>query len=276
MRHFLAALLVLVAASSAQAQTAEDRAYVAAREQAVAALEARRKALTAPVDESAWMREEQGASGVLKARLQDILARAPLPNGFSILGFHPDPLCCAAGAGTLDGLLLSNGRLRAVMTTEGILQLWLGGRDPRAALEGSTFAYQPALNADAPVRIFAPLPVAKPASADLALGWLVIKGQEESTRLPLHIVVAVVRNGIVYLSLFPASLEAEDAVAPCDALWSEASERYRSADDLDTRRDINATTGEQLEQCVKTHQGQPLFPGLGRRAQRTVNALADD
>ncbi|HTE37117.1 MAG TPA: hypothetical protein VK630_11285, partial [Reyranella sp.] len=176
---------------------------------------------------------------------------------------------------SLDGLLLSNGRIRAVMTTEGILQLWLGGRDPKAALEGDDVGYLRALNADAPVRIFAPLPVARPPGADLAIGRLVIKGRG-FTRLPLHIVVAVVRNGLVYLSLFPASLEPTDATTPCDVLWTEASERYRSADDVDTRRDINATTGEQLERCVKSHAGEPLFPGLGRRAQRTVNALAAD
>ncbi|WP_428672219.1 hypothetical protein [Reyranella sp.] len=102
-----------------------------------------------------------------------------------------------------------------------------------------------------------------------------VKGRS-LTRLPLHIVVAVVRNGLVYLSLFPASLEAEDATTPCDILWSEASERYRSADDLDARRDIDAATGEQLERCMKVHAGEPLFPGLGRRAQRTVNTLTAD
>jgi hypothetical protein len=177
-------------------------------------------------------------------------------------------------AGSLDGLLLSNGRNRAVVTTEGILQLWLGGRDPRTALEGDEVGYFRALNADAPVRIFAALPVAKPAGADLAIGRLVIKGG--SSGLPLHIVVAIVRDGLAYLSLFPASLEPEHATTPCDVLWREASERYRSSDDLETRRVINADGGEQLERCVKAHAGKPLFPWLGRRAQRTVNALAID
>ena len=275
MCRILVVFLTLVAAPLAQAQTPEDRAYVAAREQAVAALEARYKSLPPPVDEAAWNREERTAESELKARLQGVLARFPLPKGFSVIGFHPDPVCCGTAAGTLDSLVLSNGRVRAVVTTEGILQLWLGGRDPRAALEGDDVGYLRALNADAPVRVFAPLPVARPPGADLAIGRLVVKGRG-FTRLPLHIVVAVVRNGLVYLSLFPASLEPADATTPCDVLWSEASERYRSADDLDTRRDINAATGEQLERCVKAHAGEPLFPGLGRRAQRTVNALAAD
>lgn len=275
MRGILGAFLMLVASSLAQGQTREDRAYVAAREQAVVALEARRRSLPPPIDETAWLREEQAAHAELKVQLKEVLSRFPLPKDFSAIGFNPDPLCCGAAAGSLDSLLLSNGRVRAAMTTEGILQLWLGGRDPKAALASDDIDYRGALNADAPVRVFAPLPVAKPAGADLAIGRLVIKGQE-SARLPLHIVVAVVRNGVVHLSLFPASLDPADATTPCDVLWSEASERYRSADDIEARRDINAATGEQLEHCVKAHEGQPLFSGLGRRAQRTVNALAAD
>ena len=276
MRSVVFALLALFAAAPlAQAQTLDDKAYVAARKQAVAGFEARYKSLPRPIDETAWAREEQAFEGELKARLQAVMAGFPLPRGFSVSGFYPDPVCCSAAAGSLDGLVLSNGRVRAVATTEGILRLWLGDREPRAALEKDDIDYFRALNADAPVRIFAPLPIAKPAGADLAIGRLVVKGRD-FTRLPLHIVVAVVRNGIVYLSLFPASLEAEDAKMPCDVLWREASEHYRSADDLDVRREINAATGEQLERCVKAHVGQLLFPGLARRAQRTLNALAVD
>lgn len=275
MRSILIVFLVLAGVPLAQAQMPDDEAYVAAREQAVAALEARRKSLPPPIDETAWIREELAAHAELKERLQGVLARVPLPREFSIIGSNPDPLCCGATAGSLDALLLSNGRVRAVMTTEGILQLWLGGRDPKAALGSDGIDYRDALNADAPVRVLAPLPVAKPAGADLAVGRLVIKGQD-SARLPLHIAIAVVMDGIVYLSLFPASLEAADATAPCDVLWREASERYRSADDIEVRRDINAAAGEQLELCIKAHAGQPLFPGLGRRAQRTVNALVAD
>lgn len=275
MRSLFVAFLLLFGAPLAQAQTAEDRAYVAAREQAVAGLEAQRKALPPPIDDGAWAREMQAVAGQLEVRLRGIMARFALPKGFSAIGFHPDPVCCGTAAGALDGLLLSNGRIRAVATTEGILQLWLGDRDPRAALDEDEIDYLRALNADAPVRIFAPLPVDRPAGADLAIARLVVKGRG-STRLPLHIIVAVVRKGVVHLSLFPASLEPEDAGTPCDILWREASERYRSADDLDARRAIDAATGEQLEHCVKAHQREPLFPGLGRRAQRTVNALAAD
>jgi len=33
-------------------------------------------------------------------------------------------------------------------------------------------------------------------------------------------------------------------------------------------------TAEQLGRCVNAHEGEPLFPGLGRRAQWAVNDLA--
>ncbi|WP_428672217.1 hypothetical protein [Reyranella sp.] len=155
-------LLMLAAVPLAQAQTSGDRAYVAARGQAGAGLETRYKSLPRPIGETAWGREAQAVEGELKARLQGVMARFPLPKGSSVIGFHPDPVCCSTAAGALDGLLLSNGRIRAVATTEGILQLWLGGRDPRAALERDDIGHLRALNADAAVRIFAPLPVATP------------------------------------------------------------------------------------------------------------------
>jgi hypothetical protein len=57
-------------------------------------------------------------------------------------------------------------------------------------------------------------------------------------------------------------------------LWQHSTERYRTADDLDTRRALNIEAGKQLEQCVKEHAGKPLFPGLARRAQKLVDALS--
>ena len=159
-----------------------------------------------------------------------------------------------------------------MITTEGILKFWLG-RDPRAALQSNDIDYYRALNADAPVQVFAALPVKMPAGADLALGRLVIKGKGVG-RFPLHTLAAVVRNGRVLLIRTPASLEAANAGSPCEVLWQQSTERYRTADDLDQRRTINQQAGKQLEQCVKEHQGRALFPGLGHRAQKLVDALS--
>jgi hypothetical protein len=84
----------------------------------------------------------------------------------------------------------------------------------------------------------------------------------------------VVRKGRALLIMAPASLEAADAGSPCEVLWQQSTERYRTADELDERRTINEQAGKQLEQCVKEHEGQALFPGLGRRAQKLVDALS--
>jgi len=272
MRVILPVVLLLLAVWPAGAQTSEEKAYVDARQRIVAELEAKRRSLPQPVNESAWNREETRAQEALKAQFQKVLGPAPPPKGFSGFGMHPDPVCCGPGAGALDGFAISNGRIRAVMTTEGILGLW-SGRDPRAALANDELDYYRALNADAPVEIFAPLAVVPPAGADLAIGRLVIKGRDVG-RLPLHIVVAVVKQGRVNLALFPASLETPSPDAPCEVLWKDASERYRSAEEIDTRRAINAEAGAAFERCLRGRENGRLLPGLSRRAQRSVDALA--
>jgi hypothetical protein len=270
----LAVLVFLMAIPRAGAQTPQDKAYLAARERLVAGLEATRKSLPAPIDEAAWSREEARVHATLMAKLREAMGPAPPPGGFSVMRSNPDPVCCGPGAGSLDALVVSQDRIRAVMTTEGILRLWLG-REPRAALQGDAVDYYTALNTDAPVEIFADLPVTPPAGTDLALGRLVIKGQGAG-RFPLHTVAAVVRKGRVLLAMTPASLEEANAGSPCEVLWQQSTERYRTADDLDARRAINLEAGRRLEQCLREHAGQPLFPGLGRRAQKLVDALTAD
>lgn len=269
MKAIFLGLLAVLMASQAGAQTAQDKAYVETRRQLAADLAAKRKSMPEPVDQKAWSDEEARTHEALKARLQEVLGPAPPPKGFEVTRSNPDPVCCGKGADSLDALSLSKGKLRAVMTTEGILKLWLG-RDPRTALRSDDIDYYRALNTDAPVEVFAALPVKVPVGADLALGRLVIKGKGVG-RFPLHTIAAVVRNGRALLIMTPASLEAG---SPCEVLWQQSTERYRTADDLDERRTINEQAGRQLEQCVKEHEGQALFPGLGRRAQKLVDALS--
>jgi hypothetical protein len=268
---FLVLLAVLMAMPEADAQTPQEKAYVAARERLVADLEAKRKSWPQPIDQSGWSREEARAHKMLMAKLREVMGPAPPPKGFAVMRSNPDPVCCGTGAGTLDALVVSKDKLRAVMTTEGLLGLWLG-RDPRTALRSDDIDYYRALNTDAPVEVFAALPVTARPGTDLALGRLVIKGQGVG-RFPLHTIAAVVRKGRVLVVMAPASLEAANAGSPCEVLWQQSTEHYRAADDLDARRALNVEAGGQLEQCVKEHEGQPLFPGLGRRAQKLVDAL---
>jgi hypothetical protein len=272
MKAIFLGLLAVLMASQAGAQTAQDKAYVETRARLVADLEAKRKSLPEPVDDRVWTSEEGRAHETLKALLQKALGPAPPPKGFEISRSNPDPVCCGKGADSLDALVISRDKLRAVMTTEGILKLWLG-RDPRTALQSNDIDYHRALNADAPVEVFATLPVKAPTGAETALGRLVIKGQGVG-RFPLHTIATVVKNGRVLLIMSPASLEAANVGSPCEVLWQQSTERYREADDLDERRTINEDAGRQLEQCVKEHEGQALFPGLGHRAQKLVYALS--
>ncbi|MBS0526260.1 MAG: hypothetical protein JSS04_21705 [Proteobacteria bacterium] len=272
MKAIFLGLLIVLMASHAGAQTPQDNAYVEARRRLAADLAAKRKSLPEPVDENVWHREEGRAHDTLKAKLQEALGSAPPPDGFEITRSNPDPVCCGKGADSLDALAISKDKLRAVMTTEGILKLWLG-RDPRTALQSDDIDYYRALDTDAPVAVFAALPVEAPPGTDLALGRLVIKGQGIG-RFPLHTIAAVVKNERVLLIMTPASLEAANAGSPCERQWQQSTERYRTADDLEERRTINVEAGKQLEQCVKEHGGQALFPGLGRRAQKLVDALS--
>jgi hypothetical protein len=272
MKAIFLGLLAVLMASQAGAQTAQDKAYVETRARLAADLEAKRKSLPEPVDDRVWTSTEGRAHETLKALLQKVLGSVPPPKGFEITRSNPDPVCCAKGADSLDALSLSKDKLRAVMTTEGILKLWLG-RDPRIALQSDDIDYERALNADAPVEVFAPLPVKVPAGAETALGRLVIKGKGVG-RFPLHAIAAVVKNGRVLLIMTPASLEAANAGSPCEVLWQQSTEHYRTADDLDERRTINEQAGRKLEQCVKEHEGRALFPGLGHRAQKLVDALS--
>lgn len=265
MRAIFRPFVVLLAmCGAAAAQTPQEQAYVAAREQMAGDLEAKHRSL----DGSRWHREEARAQEALTARLWGVIgATPPPPKGFAIDRANPDPLCCGPGAGALDALVISDGRNRAVMTTVGLMRLWLK-RDPKAALQDNDIDYARALNADAAIEVFAPLPVQAPARTDLAVARLVVKGQGVA-RFPLHVVAAVVKGGRVLLTMRPASLEVADAGSPCERLWAESTERYRTADDLDKRRSIAADGARQLEHCTQ-------FPGLGRRAQRLVDALAAD
>ena len=93
MKAIFLGLLVALMASQAGAQTPQDKAYVETRERLVADLEAKRKSLPTPIDESTWSLEEGRAHETLNARLQEALGSAPPPRGFEITRSNPDPVC---------------------------------------------------------------------------------------------------------------------------------------------------------------------------------------
>src|ERR1700751_5985927 len=94
MKAIFLGLLMVLMASHAGAQTPQDKAYVETRKRLVADLEAKRES-----------------------------PPGPPTKGCEISRSNPDPACCGKGAESLDALAISKDKLRAVMTTEGILKL---------------------------------------------------------------------------------------------------------------------------------------------------------
>jgi len=294
-------VFLLIAAPRAWAQSPEE-AYVAARVQAGAVLEEKSK-----TGDSAWDAAYDQAKSDLAAQLRRVMGPVPAPKGFSGAGtFSPDALCCGLGEGMLDGLLFQSGGGSVLVTTEGLLRLWLQehknwwkddplATDAKTALQSSAF-YTQAISADAAVTIFAPLPIRAPAGATLAVAELATQCNG-SCSLPLYIAAAVVKGGRVYVALVDAALPAATpGAAPlgaCDAVWKDFRDRYKAAyaayeaakatsrayELLQAASRIETEGGAAVDKCRKSRtpgdgKGDAAFPGLTRQAQDLADALA--
>jgi len=294
-------VFLLIAAPRAWAQSPEE-AYVAARVQTGAVLEEKSKS-----GGSAWDAAYDQAKSDLAAQLQRVMGPVPSPKGFSGAGtFSPDALCCGLGVGMLDGLLFKSGSGSVLVTTEGLLRLWLQehrnwwkddplATDPWTALQSSAF-YTQAISTDAAVTLFAPLPIRAPAGATLAVAELATQCNG-SCSLPLYIAAAVVKGGRVYVALVDAALPAPtQGAAPfdaCDAVWKDFHDRYKAAyaayeaakqtsrayELLQAAGRIETEGGAAVDKCRKSHaqgdgKGDAAFPALTRQAQDLADALA--
>jgi hypothetical protein len=294
-------VFLLIAAPRAWAQSPEE-AYVAARVQAGAVLEEKSK-----TGGSAWDAAYDQAKSDLAAQLRRVMGPVPAPKGFSGAGtFSPDALCCGLGEGMLDGLLFQSGGGSVLVTTEGLLRLWLQehknwwkddplATDAKTALQSSAF-YTQAISTDAAVTLFAPLPIRAPAGATLAVAGLATQCNG-SCSLPLYIAAAVVKGGRVYVALVDAALPAATpGAAPlgaCDAVWKDFHDRYKAAyaayeaakatsrayELLQAASRIETEGGAAVDKCRKSRtpgdgKGDAAFPGLTRQAQDLADALA--
>ena len=303
-------VFLLIAVSRAWAQSPE-KAYVAARVQAGAVLEEKSKSAdafdTTTPGGRAWSAAYDQAKSHLEAELRRVLGPVPSPKGFSGAGtFSPEALCCGLGEGMLDGLLFRSDSGSVLVTTEGLLRLWLQEHknwwkddplptDPATALQSSAF-YTQAVSADAAVTIFAPLPIQAPAGASLAVAGLATQCNG-SCSLPQYIAAAVVKGGRVYVALVDAALPAPtQAAAPpgaCDAVWKDFYDRYKAAyaayeaakesskayELLQAASHIETEGGAAVDECRKSRtpgdgKGDAAFPGLTRRAQELADGLA--
>jgi hypothetical protein len=307
-------VFLLIAVSPAWAQSPEqasEKTYVAARVQAGAVLEERSKSPdafdTTTPGGRAWSAAYDQAKSNLEAELRRVMGPVPPPKGFSGAGtFSPEALCCGLGEGLLDGLLFRTDSGSVVITTEGLLRLWLNehknwwkddplSTDPQAALQSSAF-YTQAISADAAVTIFAPLPIQTPPGASLAVAGLATQCNG-SCSLPQYIATAVVKGGRVYVALVDAALPAltQGAAPPsaCDAVWKDFYDRYKAAyaayeaaketskayELLEAASRIETEGGAAVDKCWKDRaraegKGEAASPGLTRHAQDLADALA--
>jgi hypothetical protein len=308
--RMLLIVFLLIAAPRAWAQSPEE-AYLTARTKTGAVLEETSKSAdafdtTKPVGR-AWSAAYDQAKSDLAAQLRRVMGPVPSPKGFSGAGtFSPDALCCGLGEGMLDGLLFRSGSGSVLVTTEGLLRLWLQehkdwwkddplATDAKTALQSSAF-YTQAISADAAVTLFAPLPIRAPAGATLAVAGLATQCNG-SCSLPLYIAAAVVKGGRVYVALVEAALPATTpGAAPlgaCDAVWKDFHDRYKAAyaayeaakatsrayELLQAASRIETEGGAAVDKCRKSRargdgQGDAAFPGLTRQAQDLADALA--
>ena len=274
--------LFLLAAPLAQAQTPAEQAYIAAREGAVADLEQKFDAQTLKPAEEDQVRSR------LQAQLLEILGPLSPPRGFSGPGkFNGATICCGMGAGALDGIAFGTEGRYVVVTSVGILGLWLG-TDPKTTLEDNDMSYDSALDRSAAVEAVVPLAIVRPAGATTAVAWLAVECNGEC-HLPQHLVVSVIKGDRAYIAIVGPTLPAATPPAACDAVWKEALDKYRTAyAAFDAAREtpkaygllmiatrLEKEGGEAVEKCWKGRaKGESAFPLLTQQAQALADGFA--
>jgi hypothetical protein len=299
-------VLLLFAAPLARAQSPEQ-AYIAARVQAAADLDEKAKSPesfdTTKPGGRAWYAAYDQAKSDLAAQLRRIMGPVPSPKGFPSAGtFSPASLCCGLGAGMLDGILFRNRNGSVLVTNESLLRHWLKEHkdwwkndplptDPETAFQSSAF-YTQAISNDAAVTLFAPLPIRAPAGTTLAVAQLA-RQCNGYCPLPLHVTVALIKGGRVYVALVDAALPATtQGAAPlgaCDVVWKDFHDRYKAAyaayeaskktakasELLQAASRIETEGGAAVDKCRKNRgKGDADFPGFTRQAQDLADALA--
>ena len=249
----------LFAAPSAWSQSPDERAYLTERNSAIAALQKK-------FDQA----QHKRLSDALDARLRRIVSPTAAPKRFAEPGaYSPDTLCCGMMTRRLDGLRFTasdEAGGSVIVTTDGLLRVWLGEQKLPAASE-STFRtgdfYTKAIVGDADVTLFAPLPIAKPAGATVAVAALALASQMGATSPPRQIAVTVLKGGRAYVALVTAT-PGPEPIAACDA-----------AREQDRGRVTAAQSEAAFVKCwAERMKGEPAFAGLTRQAQALVDAFA--
>ena len=245
-------VFLLFAAPSAWSQSPDERAYLTERNAAVAAFQKKPTQV-----------EHKRLGDALQARLRRIVGRNVPPKGFADpTTFSPDTLCCGMTTRRLDGLgfaAIDDTNGSVIVTTESLLRNWLAEQKLPAASE-STFRigdfYTKAIVGDADVTLFAPLPIAKPAGATVAVAALALASQMGASSPPRLIAVTVLKGGRAYVALVGATPKPEP-IAACDAVLKQSQGEAAFV----------KCWGERMKD-------EPAFAVLTRQAQALAEAFA--
>lgn len=279
--RFLLLPLAIVLALPSLAQTQDERDYIAERDRAMALAKA---ASADPGDvHKRWM-------PVLEARLRRLIGPG-VPKGFDgPSAMSPGALCCYIGFGMLDGIRFTtpDDQDAVLVSTEGLLRQWLKRDNPwwepswrappadpaRAFLTG-VFYSSSGVGLDAGSVIHAQLPIAPPAGAVPTAAALVQVTQDPDGDFPpLHIALALIKSGRVYVALVKATARTVP-IAACAAVMAEFKKKDSAERDSDKAASIRKEGDTAFEKCwTERVKDQPGYAALVRQAQELADALA--
>ena len=196
------------------------------------------------------------------------------------------------GFGVLDGMLYASAddKTRIIVTTAPIFESWLRAHkewlgDKTAsvpqvandALASETFFNQ-AIRTDAAVMRFAPITLAKPATATFVYAMLAARSQDNSPPTPDEIFVALVQSGRVYVANSHLQTKFKQIPA-CDDVRKEQEKKAAAADKKDEKQiDASIAMHEQADvlflKCFAARAAaQPAFAAASKQAQALLESL---
>jgi hypothetical protein len=286
------------AAAAPLTPSLEDR-YIAARDKAI---EKFSKEYDAGKFDDTARKAEDAARADLQAQLSAILGEAARPDfgpatlnletlykgdeGFGML----DALRFDANVGKTGEKAGENGadgkyvepKARIVVTTQTLLTRWLRahkdwwGKDSKnvpqqigAALKDESF-YTQAITSGSAVVNFNSLPIAKPASATFAYGFLAGQTQDAIPNAADEVFVSTLANGKVYIAY--GSIEPSVQIPACIAMRAEYNKRAE-AGDAKKSGDLRQQGEDAYQHCFSRRATQqPSFAEATKQAQALLAA----
>lgn len=288
------AIAVTLLSSTAYAASPEE-SYIAARDAFIAKLNPPGD-LVAPTD--AASKEEERARADLLKEMRGVIG--PL----NVKGFTGEATYNVGSlfkgdmeTGILDGLAFTGDKkIRLVVTTTGLADLWIKSPDGLAAKEGAVPKdlptaltqddfYTRASSADAAVGNMGELPVTKPAGADFVFAMLTARRQDFGAAPATEMLIGAIVPPRVYVVSAP--IARIRMMAPCEKLLKDAEAKrdkifqaFEKAKDksdgvVDEAEAVLEKGDEAMRKCFAQRiKSDPAFARLTKQAQEIVNSLA--